>query len=632
MLSAALCSIIAGILLGFSQPFFMPALFGSVGEHQWLLGALALIGYVPFFWAIRHQSLKATFWLTLLMMMIQYTIILYWLFIALRDHGHVASLLSVIIMLMVPLILALKGSAFFCLGRFISMHFSWDFLWIAPLCLTGLEYFRNFQLFGGFPWGNVGYSIARIDQFLQLASLIGVYGLVFFLGVINALFCFAIGAKTARRRLTFFGLALLIIAGAFGFGSLRLKDQSFSSAKKLKVALVQGNIPQEMKNRSRIFADEIIAIYMDIHRKAIAEGADLIMWPESSYPRIFEENIKDLGFSAEDTRATIVGATTYGHEENGQGYYHNSALLLNYEGEVVRRYDKTHLVPFGEYVPWPMVGVVDKVVPGMGAFRPGISYTPVLLAIGPEESVSIGTTICYEGIFPEISRAYANNGATLLVNITNDAWFGKSSGPYQHLLMYRLRSVESGLSFVRATNAGLTAWIDPLGREQRRFGLFERGLQISEVPLAKKYTLYTKIGDVIPILCLLFLIISYLAAVIPLRSLFRERRYGALAMMFMLIAIMIASTLYYSQSAFLTDEAAGTKSFFIFLLCVTVLVGALSRGPRSRTILLVSGAFVLTISVALAFFESFYFLLGLVPAVLIFLIALRIKRSVKEST
>src|SRR6185437_16611020 len=151
--SILLCTL-SGILLGLSQPLYWPALFGPVGKHQELLGALALVAYVPFFWVIRKENLKATFFYTLFTMTLQYTIVLYWIFNALHDYGDIAVLPSSVITLLLPMILALMGSAFFTIGRFISIKFSCSFFIFAPICLTALEYFRNFQIFGGFPWGN----------------------------------------------------------------------------------------------------------------------------------------------------------------------------------------------------------------------------------------------------------------------------------------------------------------------------------------------------------------------------------------------------------------------------------------------------------------------------------------------
>lgn len=616
--------LISGLLLGASQPIYWPDVFGHVGHYQWFLGALAFIAYAPFFWALRDKSLKETFWLTLFTMTVQFTVVLYWIYIALHDHGHISPIPAALITLLLPLILAFKGGVFFAIGRFISIHFSISFFLIAPVCLTAIEYFRNFQIFGGFPWGNVGYSLGRIDEFLQLASLVGVYGLVFFVGLINALICLACASLGAKRLFC----ALLtgtLIASVFSFGWWRLNDRAHEFAPTIKIAMLQGDIPQGMKNRTRLYSNEILAIYQKLHSEALAKGAELVIWPESSYPRSLVEDAKRL--PSDNFGASIIGAITYGFGKDDDSYYHNSALAIDYKGDIIARYDKTHLVPFGEYVPWPLSGVVDKIVPGLGAFYPGTSFTPQMLAINPEQNLSLGITVCYEGIFPEISRAYAKKGATLLVNITNDAWYGRSSAPFQHLLMYKLRSVENGRSFVRATNSGLTAWIDAYGTVHRSLGLFERGLQINEVPLITKSTLYTQIGDVIAIICLLALIIAYGIAAVPLKAIIRERRIGDILIMLILIGIMVGSYLYFSQAHFMTIESAQTKKFFIFLLCMTIFVGALSRTERSRTILLVCAAAVLSISVGLAIFETPYFLFGLLIAVLIFLLALRIRKA-----
>lgn len=618
--------ILSGVLLGFSQPFFMPELGDELGKWQYLLGTLALVGYVPYFLSVRTKSLKTVFWLTLLMMTIQYTIVLYWLYIAVHIHGNVAVIPALTITLLVPLILALKGCVFFTMARFISQRCSVSFFLIAAVALTSLEYFRNYYLFGGFPWGNVGYSLGRIDELLQLASLVGVYGLVFFAALINACICLAITAVSNKLRLIYAACACIMVLSVFFYGHYRLLEGS-NNASFIKVALIQGNIPQEIKNSARLYASDILDIYEKLQTKAINEKPDLIIWPESSFPRTLKKEIKMLSPAPKANIASVIGATSYGYDENDHGHYHNSAFLIDYDGHVIKRYDKTHLVPFGEYVPWPMSGIVDKVVPGMGAFKPGNSFEPIYIPLNSEQKIPVGVTVCYEGIFPEITRAYAKNGARLLINLTNDAWYGFSSAPYQHLLMYRLRAVESGLSFVRATNSGLTAYIDTYGNIRRDLGLFERGIQINEVSLNKKNTIYAAVGDLLPLTCLISFILAFLLIAIPWRNILKEKKIADWVLIIVTTSTSILATVYYSKSAFLTNESAGTKKFFIVFLSLTVLIAALVRSQRSKSILFIVGALVLTISLALTFFESLYFLLGLILSVLIFLLALRIKND-----
>ena len=621
MKSFLLC-LTSAVLLGFAQPYYMPELFGEVTPYQHYLGLFALIGYVPLFLAVAHKSLKQTFWWAFFSLSVQYTIVLYWMYIALTVHGHISPPLSSLITLMLPFLLALKISLFLTMGRFLSQRFSVSFLWIAPCALCAGEYFRNFYIFGGFPWGNAGYAVGQIDQLLQAASLVGVYGLVFIVGFINALIAQAFSRHAWRYAL---GAGLLVLV-LYTFGAIRLAMMNHQFAPSIRVALLQGNIEQEVKRKARLYSEDIRAIYQNLHEQAKKEGAELIVWPESAYPLVLPEEAKDLGLLFAQNTGTILGAVALGKPEDGSAHHvRNSAFILDYRGRVVKRYDKSHLVPFGEYVPWPMTNIVDKIVPGMGAFLPGLDYGVVPLALDVGKTIKIGTTICYEGIFPEISRAYVHDGAQLLVNITNDAWYGLSSAPYQHLHMYRLRSAETGLSFVRATNSGISAVIDPFGRVKKSLPLFERAMLIEDVPLLTVPTLYAATGDIVAVACLLFMLISYVLALVPIHRFIKQRDYKKLALVVGLAIILGASHVYFNNPAFMTDESARTKSFLVFLIVFLIMLGCLVRTPRSKTILSVCGGIIMAVSLALVFIESAYFLLGVAIGLLIYGLAFSIK-------
>lgn len=609
---------ISGLLLGFSQPFFTENF--SLADINWL-GALALVAYVPLLLVVAQANLKHAFFQSFVAIFIQYSIVVFWIYIAVHVHGHVAAVPSVLVTMGLAWLMAVKGAVFFTAGRFLSQRFNISFLWLAPFTICALEYFKNFYVFNGFPWGNAGYSLGRIDEFLQLASLVGVYGIVFWAALVNSLLALALERE---KKVVYLVAALSLVILAYAYGITRISQGKNEFAPSIKVAILQGNIPQEIKNDSRLYADDIMAIYLKMQRKAKEEGAKIVIWPEAAHPRMLKKDIKDLGLKDEEQIASIIGATVYG-QTDGKFYAHNSALLLNSNGLVVRRYDKSHLVPFGEYVPWPFNGLVDEIVPGMGAFLPGTEFVPEKLSLGLADQLMIGTTICYEGIFPEISRAYAQNGASLLVNLTNDAWYGLSSAPYQHLLMYRMRSVESGLPFIRSTNSGISAWIDVYGRIHKPTRLFEREMILADVALIKKDTLYVAIGDVFAQLSMLLLILGYVVALVPIHRFIRESQWGKVLIVLALASVMVGFSIYYSSVRFLTDESARTKNLIVFILCLLFLIGLLSKTQRSRSILMASGTVLILFSLLLVFYESVYFLLGILLGLLIYLLAFRIK-------
>jgi hypothetical protein len=213
----------------------------------------------------------------------------------------------------------------------------------------------------------------------------------------------------------------------------------------------------------------------------------------------------------------------------------------------------------------------------------------------------------------------------VLINLTNDAWYGSSSAPYQHLLMYRLRSVESGRPFLRATNTGISAWINAYGHTHHNLALFDRGLSIADVPLVAVDTLYLFLGDIIPILSLILLIFLYIISVVPVHDFISKRQWGKIFLLAGLTLIVAASQFYYSQSKFLTEESAGTKKLFIFIFALLLMVGGLSKSSRSRGILITCSIIVTLISVVLTIFETNQFLWGLALGILIFLMALSMK-------
>lgn len=623
--SIMLC-LVAGLMLGLSQPLCIKDLI-DVTPAQDYLGLLALVAYAPMFWAIAEQNLKRAFLLSSLTITMHHTIGLYWIYIALNVHGHVPPLPSALITLCLPLLLAVKGAMFLTLGRFLAQRYNRSFFLIAPFALCVGEYFRNFYIFGGFPWGNAGYAIGRVTEFRQLASLVGVYGLVLFVGAVSALLCLA--CERRAQAMKYGACTILLVALVYVFGVFRLSGAENEFAPTVRIALLQGNIPQEVKAAARLRSRDILDIYLGLVRTAKKQGAELIVWPESSHPRLLDKEVHDLDFGFEDRAASIIGAVVYGDNPDGSYYVHNAGFITDFRGAVVKRYDKSHLVPFGEYVPWPMSGIVDRIVPGIGAFKPGVELVPTKVQLSLGKELSVGTTVCYEGIFPEITRSYAQakDPAELLVNLTNDAWYGYSSAPFQHLLMYRLRSVESGLPFVRATNTGVSAWIDVYGREHQATTLYERTTVIADIPLLRKKTVYAAVGDIIPMLSVLLFIIGYVAAVLPLDQFVRKRQWRKILILAVLVLIPMLSSIYFARPEFLTDEASRTKNGLIFVLCVLLMVGLLSKTKRSRSILITAASVIVFTSIALAIFESFYFLLGLPVGLLIYLLAFRIKKG-----
>jgi apolipoprotein N-acyltransferase len=233
-------------------------------------------------------------------------------------------------------------------------------------------------------------------------------------------------------------------------------------------------------------------------------GRGLIVWPETATPFFFQEEFNLSSVVRTIPRLSsdwlLFGSPSY-LAEGSRTFYMNSAFLLSPDGKISGKYDKMHLVPYGEYVPLRnFFPFINKLVAGIGDFRKGEGINP--LNIGNH---SLGILICYEGIFPELSREYKARGANLLVNITNDAWFGRTSAPYQHLSMTVFRAVENRIYFLRSANTGISAIISPTGQIIKKTGLFERSVLRGSVKFLDRKTIYALYGDIFVYICLVLL-------------------------------------------------------------------------------------------------------------------------------
>lgn len=380
-----------------------------------------------------------------------------------------------------------------------------------------LEYLRSY-LFSGFPWALLGYSQYLNLPFIQLSDIGGVYLISFFVIAINVILKEVIAKKSREHLLS--GLILLIII--FGYGFFRLNQAAEGTP--LRVSVVQGNIPQEAKwdSRSRDF---IIDRYFKLSAQAKEDNPDLIVWPEASFPVIPEEEPLYYGrlihYIKSINKPVMLGAVTL-----RQGNYYNSALLASGEGVLLGRYDKLHLVPFGEYIPFRNVlPFLDTFAP-IGDITKGKHHTlfkvysqkikvPALTTNRPagfsRRQYQFGVLICFEDVFPELARTFVNKGADFLINITNDAWFGKTSEPYQHLSASVLRSVENRVYLLRSANTGVSGFIDSRGRivslvkDEIGRETFVAGFKTQDIFIRRQSSFYRNHGDFVVLICLFVL-------------------------------------------------------------------------------------------------------------------------------
>jgi apolipoprotein N-acyltransferase len=357
----------------------------------------------------------------------------------------------------------------------------------APFLWVGAEWLRG-HLLGGFPWGTLGYSQHLRLPVIQIAELGGVHAVSLVVVAVNAAVA---GAFVLGWRSALTGLALggVLLGATLGFGVWRLREAVPPG--QVSVSIMQPSIEQPLKFDPD-FGTVVLKIYQELTRQAGAERPDLIVWPETAAPTVLRRDpglLQMLTTMSREMRVPLlVGSIDV--LDDAPRRFTNTAFLVTDRG-IVGRYDKIHLVPFGEYVPLSrVIGFVRGWADFIADLEPG-SRT----AVFPGPPAPFGVVICYEGIFPDLFREFVNNGARMMVNMTNDGWFGRTSGPGQHLAMYPFRAVEHRIAIVRAANTGISAFIAPTGQIVRRLPLYSRGVITDRVPLRQGRTLFGRLGD-----------------------------------------------------------------------------------------------------------------------------------------
>jgi apolipoprotein N-acyltransferase len=389
-------------------------------------------------------------------------------------------------------------------------------LWLFPAVWTAVEMARSY-LFSGFPWMLLGYSVAGSATLRQSADLAGVHGLSFLLALSG------VSVYLAGRRLSdrfrpdaaiplIPGVAALLFLVLYGRFLPAHPEGAAARIPEVRVAIAQGGIDQAVKwNPEHQLAT--LEIYAGLTLAARDAGAAVVVWPETAAPFVY-------GWEAELSRRLeaiavsggipiIFGAPWFDPAEGGK--YYNSVFRMDARGVVLGRYDKRHLVPFGEYIPLRSVlFFLTKLTEGSVDFSTGTG--PALFRI---EGHPVAASVCYEALFPALTRDGVLEGAAWLVNVTNDAWFGDTVAPHQHLAMARMRSVEFRRPMVRAANSGISAVIRADGGIAASLGLFRRGVLVAAVRPSTVETVYAKTGEIFGISCS---ILSILAFIFPLRG------------------------------------------------------------------------------------------------------------------
>lgn len=396
---------------------------------------------------------------------------MYWVSYVLKQYGNLPFLVSLFLLILLISYLSLYTALFFKLYAVFKRKLPLSLQPFVFASFWGLLEIIRANFLTGFPWMLIAYTQHNFLSLIQHVKTFTVYGIGFLIVFINISLLICLQEKTSKRFIPVL-LSVIVVAYLVYSGQERINylKETFKKAKSFSLSGVQGNIDQS-KKWDRTVQKEIMDKYLFLTGKS---SSQLVIWPETALPFVYgldsEWSERFKSSLSEKPFAVITGFVGVGYDENKAGFTNSAGLFIR--GELKGRYDKIHLVPFGEYVPLKKVlFFVNKLVEAAGDFLSG-QETKVLEFDG----VKIGTLICYEAIFPEISKDYKQKGVNLLVNITNDAWFGKSSAPYQHLAMSRFRAIENEIYLVRVANTGVSCVITPWGEELSKTGLFEEAV------------------------------------------------------------------------------------------------------------------------------------------------------------
>jgi len=456
--------------------------------------AVAWVALVPLIVAVAQPrtSRAHAWWLGLIAGAVYFGGTIYWTSGVMSQYGGIAWPLAAPIAGLLVAYMALFPAAWAWTTRVLVDRSGAAALAAAPFVWVATEWLRT-VLFGGFPWALLGYTQTTVLPVAQLASVFGVYGVSALLVLVSVgLTRLLVGP--ARGRWQPAVVAAVVVTAVGALGSWRVQDSRLTrEGTPLRVGLVQGNVAQDEKwDPAR--EEEILTRYLRLSGEAVDRGAQLVIWPESATPFYFEESPR-----GREVRAFARARQTWlliGSDELAEGpptVSYNAAFLVGPDGDTKGVYRKVHLVPFGEYVPLRrLLFFAAPLVESVSDFAAGDSV--VVLPMG---TTGVSTAICYEVVYPRLIRDGVLAGSQLLTTITNDAWFGRSSAPFQHFEMASMRAIEQGRYLVRAANTGISGIVDPYGRVLQASGLFTTGVFVGDVRLLQDLTIYARIGDVL---------------------------------------------------------------------------------------------------------------------------------------
>lgn len=469
---------LAGILYALAFPFFG-------------LWPLAWIFVVPLLFCVQDVSPGRAFLSGMISGLIAWAGVVYWIALVMSTYGGMGLFTAILLLLVLLAYLALYFGAFaWAASRFLKTKFA--FL-ILPGIWVALELMRSYTIFSGFPWALLGHSQLPFTAFVQVAELGGVF-------LVSAVVMTGNVAiyQAMKKQYAPLAIAVGLVILCAGFGQWRINLYPFEGIP-LRVAAAQANVPQDQKWQKEQ-VDATLDTYLSLTGQAIDKKAQLVVWPETACTfylfRHWPQTSRVLKLSMSHQSDLLVGSPAY---EDGR--FFNRAYLLR-SGRIMGSYDKIHLVPFGEYLPFAglLREYFDSLTAQVGDFSSGTKVEPI---------EDIGVLICFESIFPDISRQLCKKGARVLVNMSNDAWFKTWSTPEQHLQFACFRAIETRRWVVRAVNHGISAVINPEGKVVERLGLLKEGMIVCDIKKIDYLSFYVLCG---PVVALMWAVASIIAA------------------------------------------------------------------------------------------------------------------------
>ena len=457
----------------------------------------------------QKQTLTKAFALGATTGAVYFTGTLYWITHVMSQYGGLQIWSAMLVNALLIAFMTLFPAVFAAITRRLAVAYGVRALLLAPLVWVATELGRTYGILG-FPWVLLGYSQVGLVPIVQLASILGVYGVSGLLAGVSAVAAFSVITRSTGERVAAIVSISAIVLVVGLWGNRRVAQGAWTSqGPTVRVGLIQGNVDQGEKwNAAR--SASILQDYLGLTRQALDQGSELIVWPESSTPFNFEDDVvaaDKVRALARASNVPILLGSDQVERRAGTRYY-NAAYLVQEDGSIGGVYRKMHLVPFGEFVPFRRVlFFVAPLVEAVSDFSAG--DRPVML---PFKGHFLSAAICYEIVYPALTRDFVRSGSELLSTITNDAWFGPTSAPYQHFAQASMRAIEEGRYLVRAANTGISGIVDPYGRVLAASEIYRPAVIVGSVRLVSAATVYARTGDLFAyasvVLTLVMLVLS----------------------------------------------------------------------------------------------------------------------------